>query len=147
MNKQTVDFLIRICFWFNAVYIPFVIIIPFFIIPFISYEDLMDFFDSRIYDVLYIITIIPILGLWISNLIFFYKKDRNSKAIIPLILFNFIYSPIYYYRVRLKRSRPLQNNIYRSNDEVSEIRFEDYESDEDFDNDVNSIKKGNGFLK
>ena len=107
----------------------------------------MDFFDSRIYDVLYIITIIPILGLWISNLIFFYKKDRNSKAIIPLILFNFIYSPIYYYRVRLKRSRPLQNNIYRSNDEVSEIRFEDYESDEDFDNDVNSIKKGNGFLK
>ena len=47
---------------------------------------------------------------WIYCIRFWYKNDRYSKAIFPLLLPNVLYAPFYYYQVILKK-RPLQNKI------------------------------------
>ena len=54
---------------------------------------------------------------WIYCIWFLFKYDRYSKSIFPLFFFNFIYAPIYFYRVRIKK-RPLRNKINKPNQDI-----------------------------
>ncbi|NOR88209.1 MAG: hypothetical protein GQ527_11420 [Bacteroidales bacterium] len=83
---------------------------------------------------------IPIIFLWISNIYFFYKHDRYSRSFIPLILLSIIYSPIYYYQVKIKK-RPLINTVDKENEAVigKSIYLEDYEDESEYDKDIRDI--------
>jgi len=69
---------------------------------------------------------------WIYCLWFLFKYDRYSKSIIPLLIFNVIYAPFYYYQVRIKK-RPLKDKIVKpkkvepNKDEAEEIDDEEFE--------------------
>jgi len=47
---------------------------------------------------------------WIYCLRFWYKYDRYSSALFPLIFPNVLYAPWYYYQVKIKK-RPLKRKI------------------------------------
>lgn len=47
------------------------------------------------------------------------KYDRYSKSLIPLLFLNVIYSPFYFYQVKIKK-RPLKNEIKKPTDTQSE---------------------------
>lgn len=100
------------------------------------YPDLMNliYFDSS-FSTLYQIIVFPFftatLILWVYNLRFLYKYDRYSRNILPLILFSFFYSPIYYYKVQIKK-RPLKNEINFEPVIQNTIPLEEYENNDEY---------------
>lgn len=85
------------------------------IIGIIAVPFLMIFYSNEvinltIYLTLFYIIWTPIAILWIYNLYFFFVYDRYSPDIIFLFFFNAFYSPIYYYKVKIKK-RQLRNKI------------------------------------
>ena len=89
---------------------------------------------------------------WIYCLWFLFKFDKYSKSLIPLLIFNVIYAPFYYYQVRIKK-RPLKKDkIVKSKKvELSEDKSEEID-DKEFEeltrnNLVETLKLGsNNFL-
>ncbi len=55
---------------------------------------------------------------WFYCIWFLLRYDRYSFSIILLFLLGILYSPVYYYRVIIKK-RPLRNTIGRNNDEYN----------------------------
>jgi hypothetical protein len=72
---------------------------------------------------------------------FCYKFDRYSKNFIPLVLLSYIYTPIYYYRVKIK-GRPLINEVEVVKEPVigQRIKLEEYQNDSEFEHDLKNIK-------
>ena len=95
--------------------------------------------NSVIIETIYYFLVIPAIFLWFYNMQFLFRKDRYSKSIIPLLIFSFIYSPIYYYKVNIKK-RPLINEIKSEPVIVHTIQLEAYENESDFEDDLNGIK-------
>ncbi|MBN1988041.1 MAG: hypothetical protein JW783_01420 [Bacteroidales bacterium] len=54
---------------------------------------------------------------WLYCIWFLFKYDRHSKSIFPLLFFNVIYAPIYFYRVRIKK-RPLRKKINKPKQDI-----------------------------
>ena len=71
----------------------------------IAVEEELNF-PKLIFFVLNILT----FANWLNCLMFLYKYDRYSKSVIPLLILNGLYAPIYYNRVIIKK-RPLRNKI------------------------------------
>jgi len=70
---------------------------------------------------------------WIYCLWFLFKFDKYSKSLIPLLIFNVIYAPFYYYQVRIKK-RPLKKDkivkskkVEPSEDKSEEIDDKEFE--------------------
>lgn len=108
---------------------------------FIDYDGFVDLFinpDNRVLVTsFYYIFFIPTMILWIYNIRFLWKRDRYSKAIIPLIIFHFLYSPYYYYTRILKRSKPLANEIAKEPVLGRTVHLEEYETEKDWESDLN----------
>ncbi len=102
----------------------------------------LDKSNNFIFSIAYIILGLPIIFLWIYNIKFLFKNDRYSKSLIPLIILGGIYSPIYYYRVKIKKI-PLRNKIHKEKESVinKAIHLEAYENEIDFENDVKNLTK------
>ncbi|WP_068475499.1 hypothetical protein [Saccharicrinis aurantiacus] len=79
----------------------------------------------------YLLTILAfiVFGHWVYCLWFLFKYDRYSKSIFPLIFFNALYAPIYYYRVKIKK-RPLRNKIHKPQQGI--VNTEESIKEEDF---------------
>lgn len=111
---------------------------------FTNFNIAIDFFtnpDNRIIiGIISYFFVIPTLFLWIYNIRFFYKYDRYSKAILPLIFFNFAYSPYYYYQVKIK-GRPLKNEIKKEPVIGNTIHLEEYENESDYKDDLKDLKE------
>jgi hypothetical protein len=78
---------------------------------------------------------IPVIFLWIYNIYFLFKYDHYSKSIFPLIIFNFLYSPYYYYKVKI-RKKIFVNNIEPEPVLGNTIRLENYNNDSDYQSDL-----------
>jgi len=79
----------------------------------------------------YIMTIVAMIAAfhWIYCIWFLFKYDKYSKSIFPLFLFNVLYSPIYFYRVRIKK-RPLRNKINKLKEDI--VKEDKSISDDEF---------------
>lgn len=84
---------------------------------------------------------------WIYCLRFWYKYDRNSLSIIPLIFPHILYAPFYFYKVNIKK-RPLKMNKKVPSQEKSvigkSINLVEYEDEQEFNRDVEKSKKYGG---
>ena len=54
---------------------------------------------------------------WFYCIWFLLRYDRYSFSIVPLFLLGILYSPVYFYRVIIKK-RPLRNSINRADGDV-----------------------------
>lgn len=108
ISKQLMKILI-LCFWVNIVFFP-----SFFTYSIISFVMMGNGITMESNPIIAGITLLfdfPFLFLSIYTVYFFYKYDRYSKSGIYLLLFNFIYVHIYFYRVIWKRKRKLANTF------------------------------------
>lgn len=116
--------LIHICFLINAIqsigFIAlFVVIIPLAMINPRIPETIFSLFKNKAFGLVHTgLTMCSIVN-WIYCLRFWYKYDRYSKAIFPLIFPHVIYAPWYYYQVKIKK-RPLKGKLIEKNSEKSE---------------------------
>ena len=124
----------RTCYYYNIAYVVLLIISSFGIPAIFSYEAIIAFQERRLFSILNLVLLIPLVWLWIDNLVFVMKYDRYSKAIFPILFFTLFYSPYYYYRIRIKEKRPLINEKPVRKYEPL-IEFEDYNNDSDFNED------------
>jgi hypothetical protein len=113
----------------------------------VSYpEELISFNNDQSHKtyihIVYNLLVVPTFLFWIYNIIFLFRHDRYSKSILLLFFFNFLYSPIYFYQVKIRR-RPLINEINPEPVIGQTINLEDYESETDFEKDVKSIQNDN----
>lgn len=95
--------------------------------------------NSVIIETVYYFLVIPTIFLWFYNMQFLFRKDRYSKSIIPLLILSFIYSPIYFYKVNIKK-RPLINEIKSEPVIGHAFQLEEYKNESDFEDDLNGIK-------
>ena len=93
-------------------------------------------------NIVYNFLVVPTFLFWIYNIIFLFRHDRYSKSIFLLFFFNFLYSPIYFYKVKIKQ-RPLINEIEPESIIGYRIHLEDYENETDFERDVESLLNDN----
>jgi len=109
---KVIDRIAKISYWTTIIFIFFVfILMP---IIFINIPDSFEKFNDNkgmnpYYLTLSIISF-AVIFLWGYCLWFWYKKDKYSKSIFLLLFFNWLYAPVYYYRVKIKK-RPLRNKI------------------------------------
>ena len=107
MISKGLLFFLKICFWVGIAYL-------FIEAGLFLFQDAINYDDSEsIFSIISIILFIPLLIIWVYSLIFLYKYDRYSKSIVYLLLFNFIYGLIYFYKVIWKRKRMLENTYKR----------------------------------
>lgn len=141
MRKNLIEKILHICFMLNL----------FLILIFIGqlvvllsnsdwyFDTLTDHDKSLTFNLIFYFFYIPSFILWLHNIHFFYKYDRYSKSIILLFLINILYSPYYYYQVKIKK-RPLKNEIKKEPAIGNTVLLEDYENESDFQNDINEIE-------
>jgi hypothetical protein len=98
-------------------------------------------YKTWLYIVSYMLSI-PTLLFWIYNVIFLFQHDRYSKSLFLLIFFSFIYAPIYFYQVKIKR-RPLINELKPEPIINQTIHLEEYENESDFEMDLKNLLDDN----
>jgi hypothetical protein len=137
---------------FQLIYICFSLNILFFIVHLILYVFLLinpgitfNYFsnpDEILYHNLVVYSFfVPAFVLWFYNIWFFYKYDRYSLSIIPLIFLNFFYSPYYFYKIHIK-GRPLRNKGNEAPLIDEKLKLQNYENENDFQEDVKKIENG-----
>jgi len=67
-----------------------------------------------------VVSIIISQVFWLYCLYFMIKNDLYSKHIIPLILLNFFYAPIYYYLVKIKKIK-LHNKLKEQDETIESL--------------------------
>lgn len=137
MRKDYQKKILLTCFYSNLL---FIILHVLFLIAMIIFPSqlihlIKSIDDHFIYRVLLFLIFIPTLFLLIYNIWFAYKKDRYSKALIYLFIFQSFYSPYYYYQVNFK-NRKLINQIKSDPVLGNSILVEEYDNDEDLKNDL-----------
>ena len=133
--------IIKGCYYYNIAYIALLLASSFVIPAIFSYEEMISFQKSRVFSILNIILLIPLVLLWIDNIVFVIRFDRYSKAIFPMLFFSLFYSPYYFSRIRLKGKRPLINKKPIAQYE-NFVEFEDYDNNSDFNEDVKKNPNG-----
>jgi len=109
------DRLIHICFLVNAFQAIgfvglFLGIIPLAMLNPKIPEAIFSLFKNDTFEIIYTgLTLCSILN-WIYCIRFWYKYDKYSSAIFPLIFPHVLYAPWYYYKVKIKK-RPLKGEI------------------------------------
>jgi hypothetical protein len=96
----------------------FVGIIPLAIISPDSARNIFLLFQEKTFNLIYSTLTICSFVHWIYCLRFWYKYDRYSKAIFPLVFPHIIYAPFYYYQVKIKK-RPLKGKLIKKEPEDS----------------------------
>ena len=109
---KLIDKIAKISYWITIIFTLFVfIVMP---IIFINVPDSFEIFTENNginpYYLSFSITSFVVIFLWGYCLWFWYKNDKYSKSIFLLFLFSWLYAPIYYYRVKIKK-RPLRNKL------------------------------------
>lgn len=107
---KVIERIAKLSYWTTIIFMLIVIIL----IP-IMFVNIPDSFEKLTLNngmnpynlTLSILSFAPIF-LWGYCLWFWYKNDNYSKSIFPLLLLNWLYAPIYYYQVKIKK-RPLKN--------------------------------------
>ena len=113
-------------YWISILFIPFVFIgIPILMVNIPNSTDILFDKGMNIYKFIYLCFNLIAFFHWGYCIRFLFKYDRFSKSIFPLFFLNFIYAPIYYYRVKIKK-RPLRNKI----NTVQKIELEDNSIDD-----------------
>ena len=108
------------------------------IIVIITNPDLfVKFYDDYYIVINTVFTFLSGISLFffIYNIIFLYKYDRYSKSLIPLLIFNVIYAPYYYYKVKIK-GRKLDNEMKVKSVLGDKINLETYENEDEFYRDL-----------
>ncbi len=126
---KLIEKLAYISFWINIVFVIFVFIgMPVLIIKSPGILDLWASNKGRNpINITYAILSFAVVFHWGYCIWFLYKHDRYSKSIFLLFFFNFLYAPIYYYRVKIKK-RPLRNKINKPKEvETEDKSISDYE--------------------
>lgn len=104
----------------NLIFLVSIILMPFFAIFFPETFDKVFFSDDRkMFNIVAAPLNLIIFFFWGYCIWFLFKYDRYSKSIFPLFFFNALYTPIYYYRVKIKK-RPLRNKINRPQEKNKE---------------------------
>lgn len=103
------------------------IILPI-IFPVVIYEFMNDPSHKLYLDIVKNALIWPTFIFWFYNMIFLFRHDRYGRSVFPLVIFNFLYSPVYYYQVQIKK-RPLVNKMKSEAVIGRTIQLENYEND------------------
>lgn len=127
---KLIDKIAYISFWITILFDVFM----FFGMPilFMNMANFMDYvtFKNGInpFNITYSILNYLVFFHWGYCIWFLLKYDRYSKSLIPLLFLSVIYSPFYFYQVKIKK-RPLKNEISKP----AEPQGEDYSiSDSEF---------------
>ena len=109
---KLIDRIVFTTYWITIIFILTVfVLMP---IIFINVPDSFKIFteNNRMnpYYLTFSIISFAVIFLWGYCLWFWYKNDKYSKSIFLLLLFSWVYAPIYYYRVKIKK-RPLRNKL------------------------------------
>lgn len=100
-----------ITFWINIFFVLFIFIMPVIII---KIPDLFDLLTANKglnpYNLTFSFLYLGVAFHWGYCIWFWYKNDKYSKSIFPLLFLTGLYAPLYYYRVKIKK-RPLRNKI------------------------------------
>lgn len=125
-----IDKIAYLSFWVTIIFDVFM----FFGMPilFMNMPNFMDYMTYKNglnpYNVTYTILNYLVFFHWGYCIWFLLKYDRYSKSLIPLLFLSVIYSPFYFYQVKIKK-RPLKNEINKP----TESQSEDYSiSDSEF---------------
>ena len=116
--------LIHICFLINALQSIGFVALFVGIIPLAMFnpripDAIFSLFRNKAFGLVHFgMTICSIVN-WIYCLRFWYKYDRYSKAIFPLIFPHVLYAPWYYYQVKIKK-RPLKGKLIEPNSDKSD---------------------------
>lgn len=86
--------LLEICFVVNVIFC--LVLIPLLITVLIGNDSIYSFLTSEKGVSLRMYINIPILILWIYNIIVWSKKDKNIVQFILILLLNALYNPFYY---------------------------------------------------
>lgn len=137
MRKNLFDKILFFCFYINILFL----LLPFFvfILAIIDSEFVFEFLFNSNNDIFVLVNRliipIPVLFLWAYNIWFAYKYDRYNKAVFFLIFLSFIYSPYYYYQIKIKR-RPLNNEMEEVTVLGNSMQMENYQDDAEFEEDL-----------
>lgn len=85
-----------------------------------------NYASRSVFTIIYFILVIPSMFFWFYNMYFLLRNDRYSKSIIPLLVFNVLYSPFYFHAVHI-RKRPLINSFKPEPVLGKTIHLEEYE--------------------
>ncbi len=145
VKKQIKERLLSICFLINAFQSLAFIALFFGIIPLTMIfpnfaKNFFGLIQNKIFLGVYTSLTFCSVFNWLYCLRFWYKYDRYSKAIFPLIFPNLLYAPFYYYQVKIMK-RPLINGIKKESVISRPIQLEEYENESDFERDVEDIRK------
>ena len=145
MKKELLEKILFVSFIINIIFI--IIALGQIILMFADPELLINIFtnpDNKfLIGTIYYFFFIPIIFLWIYNIRFLLKHDRYSRSILPLIFFGPIYSPIYYYKVKIKK-RPLKNEIKSEPVIGRTVQLEEYENEMEYKNDLKDLEEKYG---
>ena len=93
--------LLEVCFWINIlVYLPVIVLLVEVLGNVQIISQLLS--DSELFNYRMLLNI-PILFLWIFNLVVWSTHDKKTKRLILIILLNGFYNP-FYYRFALKNN-------------------------------------------
>lgn len=90
MKKQILDY----CFYINVLMIVIFIALMFAVV--FGSELIFDIFKNETFINIRMILSIPILILWIYNLIIWSREDKNIGRFLLLFFLNGLYNPFYY---------------------------------------------------
>lgn len=99
--------ILEICFVVNALFC--LMLIPLIITVLFGVDFLYDFLKSEQGIKLRLYINIPIIVLWINNVIVWSKNDKNVGRLILILLFNALYNP-FYYRKSVKNGWIIKKN-------------------------------------
>ncbi len=116
--------LLKVCFYMNVFSIVLFLTYPLFI--YINIRNSAEFRQDDYTMIMQIISL-PSLVLWLYCIYFYFRYDRYSSAGLKLFFLNFIFSPVYFYKVIWKRRRSLRSNFKSEPILGNTIKIENYE--------------------
>jgi hypothetical protein len=85
---------LEICFTVNVLFC--LVLVPLLITVLFGNDSMYSFLTSEKGVNLRMYINLPILILWVNNIIVWYKKDKKIIQLVMILIFNALYNPFYY---------------------------------------------------
>jgi hypothetical protein len=93
-------FIILTCYYINIIMVALILFVV--IAALFQMKSVLDYiFFNKLFLQIRLILTVPVLVLWINNLMIWSKRDKSISRFLLLFFFNGIYNP-FYYRLILK---------------------------------------------
>lgn len=137
MSKGLLNKVLFLSFYINIIFLLLPLLI--FILAIIDSDIVFNYLFHRHHEIVFQLInsaiTIPVIFLWVYNIWFAYKYDKYSKATFLLMVFSFVYSPYYFYQIKIKK-KPLKNEIAEVPVPGNIIQMEDYSDESEFEKDL-----------